>query len=147
MKFQDAAAHLLAVTCPSTSAHLQQEFNQATIKAKIDLNHSRKHQICESCGTLLKSQDTRMHGKVLVSKCHPCGAVVKSEMEPNPRLLLKHKAQLPSPTASTHKRQTRSKTQAQKKKSSSLQAMLAKSKSSATSTTSFGINLMDLMKS
>jgi hypothetical protein len=148
MKFQDAAAHLLATTCPSISAFLQQEVNEGAFRIKVDFHPTRKHQICDSCGTCLQSKDSKREGKTVVTKCCNCGGMAETSIEPSKRLVSDSKLRMTSLTRpSSGKRQTRSKTQSQRKKQSSLHAMLAKSKASETSNSSFGLNLMDLMKS
>jgi RNase P subunit RPR2 len=147
MKFQDAASHLLATTCPSVSAFLQQEFNEGAFRFKVDLHPTRKHQVCDSCGTISQFKDTEHDDNLVNTKCDKCGTIAKTPIEQSKRLITHSKLRLTSMNGpSSGKRQTRSKTQAQRKNQSSLHAMLAKSKAEA-SKPSFGLNLMDLMKS
>ena len=175
LKYQDAASHLLVTTCPAVSSHLQYEFNESVFKNRINMPVSRRHQVCQSCGSIstpdtstpLKIESQWRRGKrnpskarkgqpkdmrSIVTKCKVCGIPSKTWLEPAPRLSnhIQHKESEKSTSAiSTNaKKPSRSQRLAQRKKDTSLQAMLTRSKSSQkTDQSSFGLSFMDFMKS
>lgn len=105
-----------------------------------------------------RKNTTPKHGteesKPIITKCGACGIQSKSWIAKRPRISIHTRSVKTNTTLFASldtkkgtKRTSRSKTQSLRKKGNSLQAMLANSKKTATATSSsFGLSLMDLMK-
>ncbi|KAK2628001.1 hypothetical protein QTJ16_002647 [Diplocarpon rosae] len=174
LTFLGDSAHMLAATAPATARYMMSTHNAIMFETNIEPTESQMMRACGACGNIMilgwdATLELRMKGKgkqgveadkqikTMVYNCGTCSRKTRistgtskpparhgktiSESLSSPRSISNRTASQPITTATTSKRRNR------QKNKGALAAILAKNeKSQASSSSGFGLDLLDFMK-